>query len=378
MSLQQISWDALDACGRGYPRPQFRRDSWYSLNGEWEFAIDPFGNWATPSDVTWRDRIKVPFAPETAASGIANTGFYRRCWYRRRVELAPPPDGHRLFLRFGAVDDSATVWVNGIFVGEHRGGYTPFSFDITAIVRSGELEIIVKADDDPSDLAKARGKQDWQLEPHSIWYPRTTGIWQTVWLEIVPATSVRKITFTPNLARWEIGIGGWIDGVATEPCRLSVRLTSRETLLAADTYTVIAGEVHRRVALSDPGIDDSRNELLWSPDSPNLIDVQLELWGHRGELLDRVTGYTALRATAVQGDRFVLNNRPYVLRLVLDQGYWPDTGLTAPDDAWGSTGYESTRRSRIHDICTGRIASVWRSGRRCRARTGLRRCRSSD
>jgi hypothetical protein len=187
-------------------------------------------------------------------------------------------------------------------------------------------------DDDPHDLAKPRGKQDWQLEPHSIWYPRTTGIWQTVWLEVVPETALQRVTFTPNLARWEIGVGAWTDGQPRERLRLTVTLQSGGVLLANDTYTVIAGEVHRRIALSDPGIDDSRNGLLWSPDSPTLVDVQLELWAERGELLDRAVSYTAIRAAAVQGDRFVLNNRPYLLRMVLDQGYWPDTGLTAPDD----------------------------------------------
>jgi hypothetical protein len=110
-------------------------------------------------------------------------------------------------------------------------------------------------------------------------------------------------------------------------------LTCNTTILAADSYTVIAGEAHRRIALSDPGIDDSRNELLWSPDSPTLIEAQVELWGERGELLDRITSYTALRSVATQGDRFVLNNRPYLLRMVLDQGYWPASGLTAPNDA---------------------------------------------
>jgi hypothetical protein len=150
---------------------------------------------------------------------------------------------------------------------------------------------------------------------------------------VVPATAIERITFTPHLARWEIGVGAWMDGVPREPLRLSVTLTSGGNVLAADTYTVIAGEVHRRIALSDPGIDDSRNELLWSPNAPNLIDVQFDLWGERGELLDHAVSYTALRSSAVQGDRFVLNNRPYVLRLVLDQGYWPDSGLTAPDDA---------------------------------------------
>ena len=330
----ELSSDALDHTGRGYPRPQLRRDTWWSLNGEWEFVIDASAVWQVPPDVEWRDRIRVPFSPETLASGIADTGLYRSCWYRRVFEVPPAQSGERLILRFGAVDHAANVWVNGTWVGDHHGGYTPFAFDITRVVGSGgACEVIVHADDDPFELAKARGKQDWQLEPHSIWYPRTTGIWQTVWIERVPATSLKRVTFTPHLARWEIGIGTWIEGEPHERLRLAVTLTSRGTLLAADTYTVVAGEVHRRIALSDPGIDDSRNELLWSPNSPNVIDVQLDLWGERDELLDHAVSYTALRSSSVQGDRFLLNSRPYVLRMVLDQGYWPESGMTAPDDA---------------------------------------------
>jgi beta-galactosidase/beta-glucuronidase len=332
MLLTELSSDALDASGRGYPRPQLRRNTWYSLNGEWEFALDPPGAWRAPAHVQWQGRINVPFSPETTASGIGNTGFYKSCWYRRVVQVPAAP-AQRVLLHFGAVDYSATVWINGTQVGQHHGGYTPFSFDITALTGSGECEIVVRADDDPHDLAKPRGKQDWQLEPHSIWYPRTTGIWQTVWLEAVPATALHRVAFTPHLARWEIGIEASVDGEPHEPLRLSVTLESRGTLLAADTYTVISGEAHRRIALSDPGIDDSRNELLWSPDFPNLVEVQLDLWGSRGELLDHAVSYTALRSTAAQGDRFMLNNRPYRLRMVLDQGYWPDGGLTAPDDA---------------------------------------------
>jgi beta-galactosidase/beta-glucuronidase len=332
MRLTPISSDDLDASGRGYPRPQLRRHTWYSLNGDWEFALDPAGRWAGPDEVEWHTRIRVPFAPESQASGIGDTGFYRACWYRYRAEVAPTPDA-RLMLRFGAVDYRATVWVNGICLGDHEGGYTPFSFDVSAhAAPAGTLEIIVRAEDDPLDLAKPRGKQDWQREPHSIWYTRTTGIWQTVWLETVPATAIKSLTFTPNLERWEVGISARTDGREREPCRLSVTLTSRGALLAADTYALINGEVNRRIALSDPGIDDSRNELLWSPDAPNLIEVQLDLWGERGELLDQAASYTALRSAAAQGDRFVLNNRPYVLRMVLDQGYWHDGGVTAPDD----------------------------------------------
>jgi len=333
MPLEQLSSDALDQYGRGYPSPQLRRAAWFSLNGPWEFALDPRDLWRRPEQVKWNAQIIVPFSPETEASGIANTSFYQACWYRRTFERPALNAEQRLMLRFGAVDYATTVWVNGICVGDHTGGYTPFSFDITqATEAAGRVEVVVRAADDPQDLAKPRGKQDWQLEPHSIWYPRTTGIWQTVWLEIMPCTALQRIVFTPHLARWEIGIEAWVAGEPRDPLRVSVTLTSRDMLLASDTYTVVAGEVHRRIALSDPGIDDSRNDLLWSPDSPNLVDVQVDLWGARGELLDSVASYTALRSTAVQGDRFVLNNRPYLLRLVLDQGYWPESGLTAPDD----------------------------------------------
>ncbi len=192
---------------------------------------------------------------------------------------------------------------------------------------------MVRAEDDPHDLEKPRGKQDWELEPHSIWYPRTTGIWQTVWLERVPSTRIERLRWAPNLERWEIEIGVKLGGVRREGLRLEVKLTANDTLLAHDTYTAVHGEVFRRLALSDPGIDDSRNKLLWSPARPTLIAAELTLSGKDGEVIDHAWSYTALRSLAVQEGRLVLNGRPYPLRMVLDQGYWPDTGLTAPSDA---------------------------------------------
>jgi hypothetical protein len=190
----------------------------------------------------------------------------------------------------------------------------------------------VRCYDDPHDLAKPRGKQDWLLEPHSIWYPRTTGIWQTVWMERVPSTRIDSVRWTPNLERWEIDLDVHLDGERRDDLRLRVELYAGDQLLADDTYAVISGEVRRRIALSDPGIDDYRNELLWNPSTPTLIQAQLQLLNNGGRPLDIVQSYTALRSIGVQGDRFVLNGRPYQLRMVLDQGYWPETGLTAPSD----------------------------------------------
>src|SRR5215216_296155 len=196
MLLRRLSAVELDDGGRAYPRPQLRRQFWWSLNGTWEFALDQEGRWQTPEECRWEGHIRVPYAPETCASGVADTGFYRACWYRRFVQVTPPANGARLVLHFGAVDYRATVWMCGTRLCTHRGGYSPFSVDITGgIPPSGLCEIVVHVEDDPADLARPRGKQDWQLRPHSIWYPRTTGIWQTVWLEEVPATHIERMKF---------------------------------------------------------------------------------------------------------------------------------------------------------------------------------------
>jgi beta-galactosidase/beta-glucuronidase len=321
--------------GRGYPRPLLQRAEWQALNGEWDLALDVLGGWHHPADVTWDRRIRVPFAPEAPLSGVGITGFFQAVWYRRTVARPALKDGERWLLHFGAVDYRATVWANDRIAGTHEGGYTPFTIDLTPFLGADDhaISITVCAEDDPHDLTKPRGKQDWQVEPHSIWYPRTSGIWQTVWTEIVPPTWIGELRWTPNLERWEIGFEAWVRGAPRDRLRIRVHLHVNDVLIADDTVTVIAGEVHRRIALSDPGVDDYRNELLWCPEKPTLIKADIELWGDRGEQIDAVTSYTAIRSIAAQRDRFVLNGRPYQLRMVLDQGYWPDGGLTAPDDA---------------------------------------------
>jgi beta-galactosidase/beta-glucuronidase len=151
-------------------------------------------------------------------------------------------------------------------------------------------------------------------------------------MEWVPRSYIASIRWTPNLGRWEIGVEVWTKGELRGELRCSVQLRGAGKLLADDSYGVLAGEVHRRIALSDPGIDDYRNELLWSPATPTLIEAKLSLETAAGEPVDSVQSYTAIRQVGVQGEKFVLNNRPYQLRLVLDQGHWPESGLTAPDD----------------------------------------------
>jgi hypothetical protein len=314
-----------------YPRPQVVRDAWQCLNGEWEFAFDDQRRYSLPDDeIEWSHRIVVPFAPEAEGSGVGDTGFHVVCWYRRSFELemrAP-----RTMLHFGAVDYRARVWVNGMLVAEHEGGHTPFSADISnALCDGAQQTVVVQAEDDPADLAKPRGKQDWQLQPHSIWYPRTTGIWQTVWLEPLPATYIRALRWTPVFDGFEIGCEVLAGGDVRPDLAVEVRVLHDGVLLAADRYLLVGQEANRKIVLSDPGIDDSRNDLLWSPESPTLLDAELTLYCG-GQVVDRVSSYTAMRSVAINRDRFMLNGRPYPMRLVLDQGYWPDTLMTAPSD----------------------------------------------
>jgi beta-galactosidase/beta-glucuronidase len=330
----ELSSTDLDSAGHAYPRPQLRRATWLSLNGVWQFALDRDARHTRPGDVAWDRTIVVPYAPEAMDSGIGDTGFYTACWYRRVIEVPPHASGDRLLLHFGAVDYAATVWLDGALAGGHEGGYTPFSIDLTDFLSGATCEIVVRAEDDPADLTKPRGKQDWQLEPHSIWYPRTTGIWQTVWMERVPAVRIADVRWSSSLERWDIGLDSHVTGQWRSGLRLGVYLEAPGgQLVGDDTYTLTSREITRRIALSDPGIDDSRNELLWSPASPKLIRARLQLWADRGELLDEAESYTALRSVAIERDRFLLNGRPFPLRMVLDQGYWPSTGMTPPDDA---------------------------------------------
>src|SRR5688572_3882273 len=182
----------------GYPRPMMERGEWINLNGRWDFAIDAEAAWTHPEQVKWDRHIQVPFSPETKMSGVHETGYYRAVWYRR--EITPPElsGDKQLKIRFEAVDYATTVWMNGKLAGRHEGGYTPFNVDVTELLSgTGKDELVVRAEDDPLDLTKPRGKQDWQLMPHSIWYPRTTGIWQTVWMERVSQTHLRYVRWTP-------------------------------------------------------------------------------------------------------------------------------------------------------------------------------------
>ena len=318
----------------GHPRPLLRREDWWSLDGPWDFELDASGSWTHPDDVAWSGgTIVVPFAPETPASGIGATGYLSDCWYRRTFEAPPARRRERLVLHFGAVDHRCAVWVDGELVARHEGGYSPFAVDLSRIVAGGGTHtIVVQASDDPLDLAKPRGKQDWELVPHSIWYPRTTGIWQTVWLERLPESWIASVQWSADLDDSSVTAALRFDGRLEEGCRLRVRLRSSDRLLVDDEARILGRRLTRGFVLDGTGVDHLRDSLAWTPDNPVLVEAVLELVRADGQVVDRVHSYTALRTITTRAGRFLLNGRPYQMRLVLDQGYWQDTGLTPPDD----------------------------------------------
>ena len=319
-----------------HPRPQLTRPDWQDLCGTWEFAFDDGDvgigeQWSRRSDVFDR-RIEVPFPFESRASGIGDTGFHPVVWYRRTVQAGVRP-GRRLLLHFGAVDYRAHVWVNGRAVAYHEGGHTPFTADITsALEASGEQVVVVRAEDRPGDLRQPRGKQDWQREAHAIWYDRTSGIWQPVWLEQVPDARIRALHWVPDVDARSLGLTVRLRADGLAGLRLRVVLRMADRVLADDTYGIDRSEITRRITLSEEGMSLGHSELLWAPEAPNVIDATLTLLDPDGAVLDEVGSYTALRSISATRDRLLLNGRPYYLRLVLAQNFWPESHLAAPDD----------------------------------------------
>lgn len=270
-----------------YPRPAFRRADWVNLNGEWDFATGH-----TPH---YDRTILVPFCPESRLSGIGEAPG-DIVWYRRTFDA---PSCERLHLNFGAVDYRATVWVNDVEVARHHGGHTPFSADITAVAHPTGNVVVVRAEDRLDDKTVPRGKQHWTKKPEGIFYTPTTGIWQTVWLEPLPARHIGAVQIRSDLEAGVVDVEGdadvtvWLDGQ-------------------------VVGAGRGRIELE--------HLVPWHPDNPVLYDVELTLG------VDRVESYFGLRRVETSGGRVLLNGEPFVQRLVLDQGYWPDGLLTAPSD----------------------------------------------
>lgn len=301
-----------------YPRPQLVREGWMNLNGMYDYAVTPRG---AQQPKSFDGQILVPFCIESALSGVGRAlQPDELLWYRRTFELSEAFYGKKVILHFGAVDWQCKVWVNGKLVGTHTGGYCPFSFDITGCINAHDNELVICVYDPTDKGWQNRGKQ--VLETHGFWYTATSGIWQTVWLEAVNKCYIREAKAVPDIDRGLFTLKTKL--FCDESYQLNIRVFDGEN-------EMISREISTCEEIALP---EAR---LWSPESPFLYDIQLELYTG-GELRDTVRTYVGMRKCSIGRDekgipRLMLNNRPYFQRGLLDQGYWCESLLTPPTDA---------------------------------------------
>ena len=304
-----------------YPRPIMERPDWMNLNGLWNYAIAPVGQ-AAPQK--YDGQILVPFAIESSLSGVGKRlGKDNDLWYQRKFSVPSKWKGERVLLHFGAVDWKADIWVNQIKIGQHTGGFTPFSFDITPALKNGENELVVKVWDPTDNGTQPRGKQ--VNKPSGIWYTPVSGIWQTVWLESVPAQFITNIKTTPD-----IDLNKLVVEVATDKKKLSSKIEVK----VFDGKELVA----KGISINGVPVEVAMpaDVKLWSPDSPSLYDLEISLF-EGNKQIDKVKSYAAMRKFSTKRDkigivRLQLNNKDLFQFGPLDQGWWPDGLYTAPTD----------------------------------------------
>ena len=308
-----------------YPRPQFERAGWTNLNGTWDYAFD-FSRSGDERD--WKNarefpgKITVPFCPESRLSGVGFTDFIEMMWYRRELNIPADWTGKRILLHFGGVDYFSTVYIDGIEAGIHAGGCSPFTLDISCLVKPGSAHnLVVRVEDHTRSGLQPVGKQSIWLRSEKCSYTRTTGIWQTVWMEAVDPCALKKCRIVPD---YDNGSFTFLTEFYQQKRGLkwtvSILKQGRETASA----TIAAANTAVTLKLADPEE--------WNPEHPFLYDIVYTLRDENGAVLDQVRSYAGLRKIHTENGRVYLNNQPVFLRFVLDQGFYPDGIWTAPSD----------------------------------------------
>lgn len=303
-----------------YPRPILERDDWKNLNGLWDYSITNRGD---TKPVDFQGKILVPFAIESSLSGVMKeVGSQKELWYKTSFQVPKEWGNKEILLHFGAVDWKAEVWINGVKIGSHSGGYTPFSFDVGPFIKEGNQDLIVKVWDPTNDGPQPRGKQ--VKNPEGIWYTPVTGIWQTVWLEPVSKKHITSIKTVPNIDNATVNILPLVEG-AEHGDIVEVNVIEDNAIILT--------------ARAKVGLDltiSIENQNLWSPESPFLYGLELRLIDG-GQVVDKVKSYFGMRKISMEKDEFgvvrlQLNNKNYFQFGPLDQGWWPDGLYTAPSD----------------------------------------------
>ncbi len=333
-----------------HPKPQFKRENWQNLNGEWNFAFDDQKEgekkrWFEQSEL--QQKITVPFTFETKASGIADRSQHNQIWYQRKFEVEAAPD-QKVILNFGAVDYLTKVWINGSFAGSHQGGYDSFAFDISDFVKyQAENNIVIKVEDSRSKT-QPRGKQTYKNENFLCWYTRNTGIWQTVWLEFMDQNLYfEDLKITPLLDQKEVELNYNFEAADFEAgeYKLISRIEFEGQLINQFELEVKKNNYSFKINL-----EDEKNEIkVWHPASPNLYDLKLSLYKN-GEVVDQIDSYFGLRKISIEKDKVFLNNQPLYQKLILDQGYWPESLITAPSDEALKKDLELTKKMGFNGV----------------------------
>ena len=315
-----------------HPRPDFVRETFYNLNGTWQFAYDDrdeglTAGWMKPG-FRLPLEIVVPFAYQTKLSGLGPTDeIHPVIWYRRSFTVPGEMQRKRVLLRFGAVDYECSVYINGQMAGTHKGGYTPFALDITPLLTDGENDLCLRVEDQP-DCTQPRGKQYWNRGLMGCWYTPVSGIWQTVYLEAVGEYGLERIHVIPDIDKYMFTAEIALDKRPEQPLELELTLSFEGKV----QKTVKVGMRERCARVP---VDMSRGDLdsvcFWSPQNPALYDLKVRVLKN-GEVVDAVETYFGMRKVEVRDGRVYLNNRPLYQRLILDQGYWPDSLITPPSD----------------------------------------------
>lgn len=306
-----------------HPRPDFERDNWMCLNGEWDFSLD---------EKKFDRTIIVPFAFETELSGIGDKEFHKMVWYRKTFKLPERMKAKRVILHFGAVDYACDLWVNGTYIREHKGGQTSFSADITEAVAADDENVIeLKVFDDYEDMEMPRGKQFWEQESRGIFYTRTTGIWQSVWIEAVEPLYLESFFITPEFDDKCVCFEYRLSRSGASAVEFSIAFEGKFAACVSAVPNGKKGMV--KVQLDQTGLKswNFEEELAWTPETPRLFDVEIRTYDEKG-VTDLVRTYFGMRKVSIDNGKFMLNNREYYQKLVLDQGYWEESLLTAPSD----------------------------------------------
>ena len=324
--LQGGSLSAADLPRPEYPRPQFERSEWVNLNGQWSYTFD-FSRSGMDRELfrseSFDGQITVPFAPQSELSGVGFTDFIPEMWYQRKIEIPAGWDGKRILLHFGAVDYIASVYIDGKIAGRHWGGSSSFAIDITRLVSAGKTHnLVIRVEDDERSGEYAKGKQCGRYAQFGCEYTRTTGIWQTVWMEAVHKDGLKDVYVIPDLDQSRF---------VFRPEYYAVQQGQKLRIRVMDKGKTVGEKTIPATAQSQAEIT-VRKVKTWSPEDPFLYDIEYDVLSADGEVIDHVKAYAGMRKVQVIGNRIYLNDEPVYLRLVLDQGFYPDGIWTAPTD----------------------------------------------